>query len=514
MNYSSLIKYEAGVSNSLMSPIGEISISFERFAFSVIFTKYQNLAVEATIEYMDVISQYSNFKKFYDNWQDDFRSCIDSALKEVARDLIAIGINDYDDDAVCSYCVDNDLFDQYIELLTQADELYQEINGEVKEARDARQLRYENRERFYADNSEAESLSDLFNNEKDALLLDTANSFFHLATDFVGDFVSEVRADKKLNNFFKSEKFQNELKFAFFDCVQSLQIVIMEALNDEIDFDIPSDEDVKKAERMLNNLTSGLYKPEDEDSICREIINLDPYNEDVYNFILKKYGDPNGEVTKMATFFGEDIDDTKEELALEYVKGLEKTTKEDLDKAREKLTEYANTLSLTLTEELDCVALLNEIEAELDKQSRTVEDIVVSSVDDVDLVREQLPKVKAIMDSIPSINTVWDSVDKLNDYKNMLREKRKEVEIQHFQPELANKYIGEIDKLFNDAEIHIELLTEGPSIPLAILCAVLSIVGLIIGLSCKEDEPVKSKICIRISIIAFCIKLLLFIIIH
>ena len=91
---------------------------------------------------------------------------------------------------------------------------------------------------------------------------------------------------------------------------------------------------------MINNLKSNSIASENISKICIDVLSLNPYNIEIYDYLLKKYGD-DGSLSTLAEYF--DIDGfsaIKESMALDYVKKNQGTTEEDAVKAKHDLIEY------------------------------------------------------------------------------------------------------------------------------------------------------------------------------
>ena len=116
--------------------------------------------------------------------------------------------------------------------------------------------------------------------------------------------------------------------------------------------------------------------------------------------MLSVFGDESGELGTLADYYGVALQDSKDCQALRYVKDIQGETEEDSVKAKEKLIEYCGTLSLPVTDELDCMKYINQRLEDFDLQYRTVDGVVCSTRDSADFAREELQALQAFFGEI------------------------------------------------------------------------------------------------------------------
>ncbi|MDR1774049.1 MAG: hypothetical protein LBR30_04195 [Clostridioides sp.] len=99
-----------------------------------------------------------------------------------------------------------------------------------------------------------------------------------------------------------------------------------------------SDEDIKMAEALFNNYKSGLINKANESLAIKQIIELNPYIEDLYKFLIEEEGDFFLEIERLTEFLGYDIKIFKEELMSKYTDYL---LVNNIDKTDDKIEKYA-----------------------------------------------------------------------------------------------------------------------------------------------------------------------------
>ena len=185
-------------------------------------------------------------------------------------------------------------------------------------------------------------------------------------------------------------------------------------------------------------------KDEEDEKIYQEILALNPYNLELFEQMLAVFGDENGELGTLADYYGVALQDSKDRQALQYVKGIQGEMEEDSVKAKEKLIEYCGTLSLPVTDELDCMKYINQRLEDFDLQYRTVDGVVCTTRDSADFAREELQALQAFFSEIAPPTS-----ESLLDYEAELLEKRTEFE-ERFSSELKQKYLDKINGYLAD----------------------------------------------------------------
>lgn len=101
------------------------------------------------------------------------------------------------------------------------------------------------------------------------------------------------------------------------------------------------EEQVMKSNALFNNYKDGFIDKTNECLVIKQIINLNPYRKDIYEFFIKEDGDFNKEIDRLTNFLGFDISDYKEQLMDIYFKQISNNLSYDLELEKEKLEKYA-----------------------------------------------------------------------------------------------------------------------------------------------------------------------------
>ena len=134
------------------------------------------------------------------------------------------------------------------------------------------------------------------------------------------------------------------------ESIFNINFAIIDFLNDNNVKDVENYSDIKKMKKS-NKLIKELLKNEvskgREIATIKEIIQLNPYNENIYKALLYKYGDKDNELERLGEFLGyNNIHNYKENLLNEYYKTLNTSTNDSIVKAKENLILFANKLSI------------------------------------------------------------------------------------------------------------------------------------------------------------------------
>lgn len=129
------------------------------------------------------------------------------------------------------------------------------------------------------------------------------------------------------------------INFAVIDILNHYNIAQVESYNDA--------EDVNKSNNLIKELLENKIPQGEEENTIKEIIKLNPYNENIYKALLYKYGDKDNQLEILGDFLGyNNIHEYKHKLLDEYYIGLPNNTKEDINKAKENIVLFANKLGI------------------------------------------------------------------------------------------------------------------------------------------------------------------------
>lgn len=129
------------------------------------------------------------------------------------------------------------------------------------------------------------------------------------------------------------------INFAVIDILNHYNIAEVETYNNA--------EDVKKSNSLIKQLLENKISKDEEENTIKEIIKLNPYNENIYKALLYKYGDKDNQLERLGEFLGyNNIHEYKHKLLDEYYRGLPNDTKEAINKSKESIVLFASKLAI------------------------------------------------------------------------------------------------------------------------------------------------------------------------
>ncbi len=320
------------------------------------------------------------------------------------------------------------------------------VNEDLEMQKQYRQERKDNRARWEG-GSFGGTVVDNYAHQAGLGMRNVAEGMRHSIVNAVGNANSERKANAKLRQIFADSKTREVIENGVFEAAFALHHVLIQLIFDvkhEIVWSVASESDMTTSQRLLNNIKSGAVPKEKVNQIYQEILALNPYNLELFEHMLSVFGDESGELGTLADYYGVALQDSKDRQALRYVKDIQGETEEDSVKAKEKLIEYCGTLSLPVTEELDCMKYINQRLEDFDLQYRTVDGVVCTTRDSADFARKGLQEIQSFSREI-----VPPTSESLLDYEADLLEKKVEFEEQ-FQSELKQKYLDKLNGYLSD----------------------------------------------------------------
>lgn len=425
------------------TPIGKIIISRERNIYNQLFKKYKVLAKDSLKSFKECYSTYKNCYDVLKKGPDDFYKSVLNIVGDIKGSLINMGQYDCDDDIIYKFAEELECFKSFDDVIDAIAGQVSAITDDVELQRQYRQQRKDNRARWEGATFGGNAINAI-SHQMDVSAMNLASGAAHSVANAAGNFLSELAAESDLEDLFE------ESKESLFDAVYSsavlMALIEMKVLGSSFDWGVVDSADSDKAQRLMNNIKSGSISESSIPEICHQILDLDPFNSEVYEYILEKYGD-DGRLNTLAEYFEiSELTDKKDQMALEYVKRNQGETEEDAIKAKELLIEYCKTIKLEVSEELECIEYINDLIADFDLKYRTVDNIECTTREAADFAREELPKITEFMKDITP-----PSADPLLPYERNLLAKREEFE-GLYSSEIAKKYLNTINSYLDQFE--------------------------------------------------------------
>lgn len=238
--------------------------------------------------------------------------------------LINIGIDILNAQGV--YSLDEDSFyDKYVKKFHLSEHVFEVVRS-MQKAVEAVNIRQEEEEMYRQVRKESRGrvvgggfgLGGAIKGMAQAGMMNAASGIAHSAFNAVGNVGSGIAASSDKAAIYK--KYKEPLKTALMQDLYDIRNAIRTALQKEagIVCKYVTDSEYDKAKAIWNNYRLGRIPAEKKKEQIIEALTLNPYSIEIYDSIWEDYGDENGELRKMATYFGIPLEQQIAEIAEQY----------------------------------------------------------------------------------------------------------------------------------------------------------------------------------------------------
>ena len=439
MNYEEFIK-NAYVETELETPVGKIVVSKERSLHNAIRQKYSKMGYEAADAFAEKYYEYTSCDDIIMRAIPDFKASIAFVIEDIKTTLISKDEYDWDDATIFELAVDEGVFNSFYENFMEIKAQIAEIAGDLESAREYREARKDSRGRWVG-GTFGGSMLDAIGDQAEIAAMNLATGAIHGLVNMAGNAISEREAKAKLKALLESRTTINRLGNGVLQSVFTLRNIFMKlVIKDEYTCEVRDSADVEKARCLINNLNSGTIPEEKIVEICKQALELDPYNDDVYEYMFKKFGD-DGKLSEVAEYFSiNSLKNIKDMTAYQYFIDNMGETEETAIEAKEKLLKYCEKNHLEISDDLKSIAAANELLENYDLEYRTVAGIECSTREAADFARKEFEEIKKVLDEIKPL-----SGDPLLPYERDLLQK-KEYITNNFSSEIVPACIAVMDK--------------------------------------------------------------------
>lgn len=428
--------------------VGVVQIPKKRNLYNVLRKKYFGLAEEAREHFSKSYDEYTGCNDILQRSSSDFQKNIFPVIEEMKKDMISIERYDWDYDTIYQYADEKGYLDPFYRASNVVCEKIIAVNEDLEAQKQYRQERKDNRARWEG-GSFGGTVIDDYAHQAGLGVRNAMEGVGHSIFNAVENSFSKMAANSELNKIFSDSETRTVIENGVFEAAFALHHVLIRLAaetKEDIVWGAPSETETATAQRLINNLKSGVVPEDKANQIYQEILALNPYSLELFEQMLVVFGDQNRELDVLADYYGIDLRSSKDHLAFQYAQSIQGETEEDSVKAKEKLMEYCADLSLPVTEQLECMKYINKRLEDFDLQYRTVDEVVCMTRDAADFAREELPKLQVFFGEI-----LPPTSESLLDYEAALLEKKIEFEAQ-FCSELKQKYLEKIDRYLTDFE--------------------------------------------------------------
>jgi len=280
--------------------------------------------LSTTDEYIESVNET------FDEWYAARGSCYgiveetDNLYNGSIVPLINIGIDILNAQGV--YSLDEDSFyDKYVKKFHLSEHVFEVVRS-MEKAVEAVNIRQEEEEMYRQARKAGRGrvvgggfgLGGAIKGMAQAGMMNAASGIAHSAFNAVGNVGSGIAASSDKAAIYK--KYKEPLKTALMQDLYDIRNAIRTALQKEagIVCKYVTDSEYDKAKAIWNNYRLGRIPAEKKKEQIIEALTLNPYSIEIYDSIWEDYGDENGELRKMATYFGIPLEQQIAEIAEQY----------------------------------------------------------------------------------------------------------------------------------------------------------------------------------------------------
>lgn len=432
----------------LPSPVGIVFISKEKNVYNALRKKYQSLAKEAEQIFSEIYTSYSGCNDILIKSSSDFQQSISAVIDELKKDLISIGRYDLDYDTIFQYAADHGLLDGFYKPSDIICEKIIAVNENLEEQMQYRQARKDNRSRWEGA-SFGGTIVDNYAHQANMGMRNVAEGVGYSLFNMAGNSVSKMQANSALKKIFNDRETRKTIQAGVFDAAFDLHYAVVklsEGYADHISWDYPSESDRITSQRLLNNVTSKAVPADKVNELYLSILKINPYMLALFENMLAVFGDVSGELGALADYYGINLNQSKDSQALKYVQEIQGETEEESWAAKDKLLLYCETISLPVSDDLECMKYIIKRQQDFDLQYRTIDGVECTTRDAADESRGELEAIQTFMEQIQAPTS-----ESLLDYEEDLLIKRAAFDEQ-FNSELKAKYMQQLDGYLTDFE--------------------------------------------------------------
>lgn len=350
----------------------KLNVTAARAEYTRMLKRFTELAVAQRAAATETIDKFKDdvdsFCSDADEWAHQY---IDTAADLAVEELVAKGCLDVDRDAFLEDYLNSSLWDNRIkELRLLARKLQEE--EEEREAR--RQDRTESARHFFDDDYDDEKMMNL------------ASAGVSGVFNMIGRGMASSEMSEKIKAKFDEDR--NAYLRAIYMTIRTSVDECVSCLNDKgkgFGDGGVAREDREKADRLFNNLSRSKMPKKVAEETMLEILRLDPYKQEFYEWCFMENGDSSGELEKIAEYFGVSLAAVKAEKFAKELGECPYETEDETIAYRRKAVRLGEEIRI------DPVEKLKEIDAKLkefDEKARTVDDKMFDTREEAALQRQ------------------------------------------------------------------------------------------------------------------------------
>lgn len=354
-----------------------LQITAERNCYTQLQKKYRRIADTVYEQYLPVDQSYKNLEELTGDVPRAFHELIAFGIQEVVKDAISVGIHSLDAQTVKSRCMENGyfapFFDAYHTFTKAVDDMETDLN---------------------------DSGANLLMNAYVEDGVGTGASLLEHA-------VNKKWAKQQKEAMFRNHELRENLRRGIWNSCLNLHCYLMDYCSENSSFRMggyTTDEDIKKAESIHQNLQQLSLSEEQKRTFVLEILELNPYCDAYYLTFVEMFPDREKEFVQLSEYFGTTALCASINKKLhEFVNSQLGTTEEDAYRCRQLLDQRVDDYGMQRTSAASVYRVIDERLAKLDLEYRTEKGIVFETRAAADAARGDLKSYEDILENPPEM---------------------------------------------------------------------------------------------------------------
>lgn len=370
-------------------PLGNstVQVSPEREAYTALRLKYQGLAEIAMMDFVDRFAErFKDMDQLHASCNPVVQQYLVDVIDKAIRDLVAHGVMDIDDDQFLNQHLLP--HSSWKEDFAEIDDKYLEIALKAEELNAYRTARRENRGGVIGGGFGLEGAAQ---GVAVATAANMAIGVVHGIID-VGDKVLSSMGDaEKKAKLYSDHHTTTHLAESVYRLIFQVHFALVDIVNNRQPnrpFDNVSEEDGAKAKGLLENISKGRITGEEVDACLIQALRLNPFEPALYALWLDRHGDVDGNLERIAQYFGgQGLSDNKRKMLLQHKESLKFSSPEECTASLANFEQYAHLIGhQDIADERESILALA---SRLDRERRTVNGTIYDSLETAQVIRLQ-----------------------------------------------------------------------------------------------------------------------------
>lgn len=425
--------------------IGAFHITEKRNIYNSLRKKYYDMALAASETFLGMWEQYPDTDSEVDIMDDLYKS-LGPIFIEIRNDLMSMEIYDIDIGAIQGYASQERALQPFEEIHEKLIATFAQLQSQVDAEKNRREYNKDTRGRWTGTTING-TLKDDIALQLDMEARNIATGALYSAFNAIMDSRDQAKAEKMVTSILRSETTKKQVLTGVSASAYNLHHVLIHILTQRKGLDIctiPSDEEIQRAERLLNNLDSSALGETEKKQLFTEIFGLNPYSKRLYMEMILSGFEAASTITEIADLCGVDLKAEKERQVTVYLQKIIGSTEEEAMAAQNRLLQYCQDIDLEPSEEMEARTVLRAALEKFDIEYRTVDGTLFDTREEANIAKKEYPEIQKFMEEVlpPEKDSTLEYEERLLGLKEEFRKR--------FSSKLADKYLETFDKYLED----------------------------------------------------------------